>query len=51
MPVLIGRSVRGPVLQDVALVVHVVAVDLTPLAAGLEAVTTTVGVTEDLVRR
>ena len=50
MRVLIGRSVRGPDPPDVALVVHVAAVDLTPPEAGLEAVTTTAEVIEDLVR-
>ena len=54
MPVLIGRSVRGRDLPDVAPVVRVVAADLTPLAAGREAVTVTgtitVGVIADLGR-
>lgn len=49
MSILIGRSVRGRDLQDVAPVVPVAAVDLTPRAVGLEAVTTTGEVTEDLV--
>jgi len=56
MRVLIGRSVRDLALPDADPVVRVAAVGLTPLEAGLEAVTvivigtTTVEVIEDLGR-
>ena len=49
MRVLIGRSVRGPDLPDVAPAVRVAAAGLTPLAAGLEAVTVTATTTAEVI--
>lgn len=49
MRVLIGRSVRGLDLPDVAPGVRVVAAALTPHAAGLEAVTVTATTTVEVI--
>lgn len=49
MRVLIGRSVRGLALPDVGPVARVAVDGLTPLAAGLEAVTVTVTTTVEVI--